>query len=414
MGDDREPPEPPAPGAAPDLVAEERAGRAGIQHPEQRPEDLRAGDALPADHPRPDDADEDMPRVRLTRRTVVLGLVSIGAIVAFLYFVLPQIAGLDETWHRVDQGDPWWLLLAALFSALSFGGYVLLFHHVYRVGSAAARVGVAESYQITMAALAATRLFAAGGAGGIALTAWALRRAGMRPRTVADRTVAFLVLTYAVYAAALVVFGLALGWGLLPGPSPWTLTVLPAGLAIVAMGLTLLLGLTPTDLERRVGRWSSGGGRLARLWQRVAALPATMSAGVRIVLHEVRARDPAVLGAVLYWAFNIAVLWAAFRAFGSSPPLGVLVMGYFLGMLGNLLPLPGGVGGVDGGMIGAFLAFGVDDGLAVVAVLTYRAFAFWLPTLPGALAYLQLRRTVARWREERRAGSAPQPAPAQV
>jgi uncharacterized protein (TIRG00374 family) len=70
-------------------------------------------------------------------------------------------------------------------------------------------------------------------------------------------------------------------------------------------------------------------------------------------------------------------------------------------MLGNLLPLPGGVGGVDGGMIGAFIGFGVDDGLAVVAVLTYRAFAFWLPTIPGAIAFFQLRRTVARWREER-------------
>ena len=65
-------------------------------------------------------------------------------------------------------------------------------------------------------------------------------------------------------------------------------------------------------------------------------------------------------------------------------------------MLGNLLPLPGGVGGVDGGMIGAFAAFGVDFGLAAVAVLTYRGFAFWLPTIPGAIAYFQLRKTVAR------------------
>jgi uncharacterized protein (TIRG00374 family) len=76
----------------------------------------------------------------------------------------------------------------------------------------------------------------------------------------------------------------------------------------------------------------------------------------------------------------------------------VIVMGYFVGMLGNLLPLPGGVGGVDGGMIGAFTAFGVSVELSVVAVLAYRAFAFWLPTLPGAIAYFQLRRTVHRWR----------------
>jgi uncharacterized protein (TIRG00374 family) len=143
------------------------------------------------------------------------------------------------------------------------------------------------------------------------------------------------------------------------------------------------------------------------VWRWLLTVPATISAGVRIVVREVRDRDPAILGAVSYWGFNIAVLWASFRAFGDSPTLAVLVLGYFVGMLGNLLPLPGGVGGVDGGMIGAFIAFGsVDSGLVVVAVLTYRAFAFWLPTIPGAVAYFQLRRTVARWREERRAAGA--------
>jgi uncharacterized protein (TIRG00374 family) len=129
-----------------------------------------------------------------------------------------------------------------------------------------------------------------------------------------------------------------------------------------------------------------------------------MSAGVRHSIDHVRDRNPATLGAFAYWAFNIAVLWASFRAFGEAPPWSVIVMGYFVGMLGNLLPLPGGVGGVDGGMIGAFIGFGVDGGLAVVAVLTYRAFAFWLPTVPGAIAFFQLRRTVARWREERGSG----------
>ena len=81
----------------------------------------------------------------------------------------------------------------------------------------------------------------------------------------------------------------------------------------------------------------------------------------------------------------------------------MLVVGYFVGLLGNLLPLPGGVGGVDGGMIGAFVAFGEPTGLTVVAVLAYRGFAFYLPTLPGAIAYLTLRRTVAHWKEERAA-----------
>ena len=102
-----------------------------------------------------------------------------------------------------------------------------------------------------------------------------------------------------------------------------------------------------------------------------------------------------------------------FHAFGSPPPFTVIWMAYFVGMLGNLLPLPGGLGGVEGGMIGAFAAFNVPLNLAVVAVLSYRAISFWLPTLPGVVAYFQLRRTVARWRPSnpprQRAPSGPDP-----
>ena len=359
-------------------------------------EELRRGVA-----PHTHDEDEDWPRQQMGRRNLLLGICCIAAVAAFLYFVLPQLAGLDETWSRIESGDPWWLALAALFTVLSFGGYVVVFQAIY-ARACARRIGLRESYQITMAGLAATRVFAAGGAGGIALTAWAMRRAGMPPREVADRSVAFLALTYAFYMAALVVCGFGLRWGVFSGPSPWGVTVVPAVFGLVAFAAFLLMALTPTDLSRRLEGVARRKGGLARLAQRAAELPAAASAGVRIAIELVRRRDVAVLGTVAYWGFNIAVLWASFRAFGEAPPLAVLIQGYFVGMLGNLLPLPGGVGGVDGATIGAFLAFGVDDGLAVVAVLTYRAFAFWLPTLPGAIAYFQLRKTVARWREERR------------
>jgi uncharacterized protein (TIRG00374 family) len=153
----------------------------------------------------------------------------------------------------------------------------------------------------------------------------------------------------------------------------------------------------PTDLQRRLGGWASSHGRLARFAQTAANLPAAASAGMRDALVHLRSRDPALLGAIVFWAAQILVLWAAFRAFGASPPPAVLVQAFFVGMLGNLLPMPGGVGGVEGGMIASFVAFGVDGGLAVVAVLVYRAFTFWLPLIPGVIAYFQLRRTVEQW-----------------
>jgi putative heme transporter len=111
-------------------------------------------------------------------------------------------------------------------------------------------------------------------------------------------------------------------------------------------------------------------------------------------IDMVRRRDRSLLGALAYWGFDIGALWASFHAFGHSPPGAVLVVGYFVGTLGNTLPLPGGVGGVEGGMIGAFLAFGVRSELAVLAVLSYRTVSYWLPALPGAVAYRQLRREI--------------------
>jgi uncharacterized protein (TIRG00374 family) len=162
----------------------------------------------------------------------------------------------------------------------------------------------------------------------------------------------------------------------------------------------LAMSLLPEDLGRLAGRWTGGSGKRATLARRIAAAPATLATGVRTAISLVRSRDPALLGAVGWWVFDIAVLWACFHAFGASPPKGVIVMSYFVGMIGNTLPLPGGIGGVDGGMIGAFTAFGVPVQVTIVSVLAYRVFAFWLPTLPGAIAYLQLRRTVQRWRAE--------------
>jgi uncharacterized protein (TIRG00374 family) len=353
-----------------------------------------------------EDLDEDMPSARLSRRHWLLFGLFVLLSLAFLYFFLPQLAGLDNTWTRIREGDPVWLGVAVVLEACAWMGYVLLFRTVFVRGES--KVDWKESFQITMAALAATRLFNAAGAGGIALTAWALRRSGMERRTVACRMVAFLCLLYIVYMLALIVFGLGLHFGLFNGPDPIAVTIVPAGLAAAAVAIFLAISLVPSDFERVVARW--GGGhrrtRLVRLAERLATAPASVATGVRTAIMLVRERRLGVLGAVMWWGFDICVLWACFHAFGDDPPyFAVIVMAYFVGMLGNLLPLPGGIGGVDGGMIGAFILFDVDKSYALVAVLSYRAFAFWLPTIPGAVAYLALRRTVARWREERKAGA---------
>jgi uncharacterized protein (TIRG00374 family) len=343
--------------------------------------------------------DEEMPKMGITReRAVLFGLFVVSAI-AFLYFVLPQLGDVKDTWGKLDQGDPIWLAVAFGLQLAATASYIAVFQGVHVPPGYPIRFR--ESYQITMAGLAATRLFAAGGAGGVALTAWALRRSGMPRREVAERMIAFLVLTYAVYMLALIVCGFGLRYGIFPGSAPYGVTMIPAYIALVAIAIFLAITFLPADLSRRLSAWRPKTSRLGRVLRFLASGPERLGGGTRFALHLVRHPDWALLGTLGWWGFNIAVLWASCKAFGHAPPIAVVIQAYFVGLLANLLPLPGGIGGVDGGMIGALIAFDVDPGVAVVAVLVYRGFAFWLPTLPGAIAYLQLRRTVARWRQER-------------
>lgn len=346
---------------------------------------------------------EDMPRIRVTRRRAVGFALFILAAVAFLYLVLPNLPGVGAV-HEIEHGDKWWIAVGVVLETLSFAGYVVLFRAVLLRGRES--IGWAASYEITMAGVAATRLFAAAGAGGVALTAWALRRSGMEPRLVASRMVAFMVLLYVIYAGSLLIDGIGLGTGVFPGGGSFAITIVPAIIATVLFAIVGSVALLPGDAERRLGRWASGSGRLAHWVARAVTIPALGASGVRTAIGLVRSRDPRLLGAVAWWGFDISVLWAMFHAFGSPPSFTVIWMAYFVGMLGNLLPLPGGLGGVEGGMIGSLAAFGVDLNLAVLAVLAYRAISFWLPTPLGVVAYLQLRRTVSHWREEQSLPSA--------
>jgi uncharacterized membrane protein YbhN (UPF0104 family) len=228
----------------------------------------------------------------------------------------------------------------------------------------------------------------------------------MPRRETACRMVAFLVLLYAVYMFALVLDGILLRTGLLNGVNPAGLTIVPAALAGAAIAVFLLIALIPEDIERRLAAFARGY-RFARHAQRLASGPATLATGTRTAISFVR--DPsrgglAVLGAIGFWAANIAILWAAFHAYGAEVPLGVVVQGFFIGMVANLFPFaPAGVGAVDAGMIGTFVLFDVPAGEVFAAVLTYRLIAFWLPIPPGIVAFLQLRKTVARWEAQRAA-----------
>lgn len=313
-----------------------------------------------------------------SRKRIIWTLVVASLVLVAFYFLVPKLLGLRQLPEVLSRAEPKWLALALILTVISYAAYVSLLH--WMIGGLSWPV----SYQITVAGLAATLLVSSGGLGGILLTYWALRSLKLGRRESSSRIFAFLVILYSVYMISLIVFGILLRAGLIPGASDFGLTVIPALVAGFVVVTVLALALFPPE--------PGGQGWLAR-----AASAA--SVGVRRVLEL--ARNPYTLlvglgGALLFWAAQIAVLWASLEAFGLSTPVGPLVQGFFVGMVANLFPLtPGGIGAVDGGLIGTLVLFNQPAAEAFAGVLTFRVLTFWLVIPLGLIAFFQLRRNLS-------------------
>jgi uncharacterized protein (TIRG00374 family) len=322
--------------------------------------------------PPPEPLPRELEPPRLRRR--VLQVVALLVVLGLIAWLAP---GLGEVRQRLEHARPGWLALAVLLELLSCLSYVLMFKPIF-----CPRMSWRTSYELGMSELAVGSIVPASGASGLALGAWALRKGGMAVDDIARRTVAFFVIKSGVNFVAVVVVGLLMWLGVGPERSA-LLTLLPAALAalvLAAVPLISLLGGRPVSAEHRWRRW-------------LAFATMALGDGVREAGRILRRRDWRVLvGSIGYWAFDNAVLWACFHAFGESPPITLVLMGYLIGQLGGLLPLPGGVGGIDAGLIGTLIVYGLPAAAVAAAVLAYRVILFWLPLLLGGHAFAQLRK----------------------
>jgi uncharacterized membrane protein YbhN (UPF0104 family) len=319
---------------------------------------------------------------RTLRRRAGLALAALGVLVATVAFA----PGLGEVRDRLAGADPGWLVVAVAFEGLSFACYVLMFGPIFCVGLPWRR-----SWQIGGAELAMGSLVPASGIGGLALGAWILHRGGMDAERIAHRSVAFFLIKSGVNFLAVAVIGTAMALGLGPDLSLW-LTAFPAAMAALVIVAVVLVGrLDP-------GPRLPGGAPRARRGLR--ATRRALTTGARESFHLLRSGDLRIIGgAVGYWAFDNAVLWASFQALGLSPPITVILIGYLIGQMGGLLPLPGGVGGIDAGLIGTLIVYGTPVAGTAAAVLGYRVILFWLPLIAGAIAFETLRRDMPGPRE---------------
>jgi uncharacterized protein (TIRG00374 family) len=312
---------------------------------------------------------------RLLRRTL-----QVAAALGLLILIILLAPGLGEVRTKLAGADPTWIAIAIAFELMSCTCYMLMFRPIF-----CAHMPWRTSWEISWSSLGMGSIVPASGAAGLALGAWILHEGGMPADRIARRSVAFFLIKSSINFAAVVVIGTLLALGVLgPDLSPW-LTVVPASAAALVIGLVLMVP--------RLGPGKEPPPDASRLRRLISKARRAVIDGVGEAVQLVRARDWQVLaGSFGYWAFDNAVLWATFKAFGSSPAVTIILMGYLIGQLGGLLPIPGGIGGIDGGLFGTLVAYGTPAATTAAAVLAYRVILFWVPLIIGATAFTSLRR----------------------
>jgi uncharacterized membrane protein YbhN (UPF0104 family) len=321
---------------------------------------------------------------RVRRRLIELALVV--AVVVVVVLVGPGLGSLRKTLSHASGG---WVAAGVGCELLSALCYIVVFRTVF-----CRRMSWRLSYQIGMAEQGANSVLSVSGAGGLALGAWALHRGGMSTEHIARRTVAFFILTSLANVGGVVLFAVLYAVGILENnPNP-TLTYTFGVLAAIVIAFVLAL---PSLLKAKAPEHDPTSGKLAVVmrWARYS-----LDQGIRDGIVLLRQRPIGVLvGSIGFMAFDIAVLGVCFRAFGHSPPLGVLVLGYLIGQLGGNIPVPGGIGGVDAGLVATFALYNQPLAPTTAAVLVYHAIALWVPALLGSVAFVQLRGTLRREHE---------------
>jgi uncharacterized protein (TIRG00374 family) len=324
----------------------------------------------------------------LSSRKLRTQLLLLAAILLTGVAIVTLLPGLAALRTRLSHAQPGWIVAGAALKVLSSLGYVVVFRVVF-----GRRMSRRVSYQIGMSEVGANAVVPTGGAGGLALGAWALKRGGMPTPEIARRTVAFFLLTSVANVAGVVLIGAALGLQVLAGEKDLALTLLPATIAALGIAGSLLAGRCAARLHRRLEHTDPA--EPARRETLVLRSLAAIADGVNDAVALLRDGDAWLLGGILaYLLFDILILWATFHAFGAAPPLAILALAYLIGELGGLIPVPGGIGGVDAGLVGTLVLYDVPITAATSAVLAYRAIILWIPAILGSAAFLSLRRTV--------------------
>jgi uncharacterized membrane protein YbhN (UPF0104 family) len=319
-----------------------------------------------------DDAAE---RGRQLRR----GIVGLAILAVLIVTLLAAVPGLDGVTDELERARVPWVVAAIGLEILSCVGFILAFQLVF------SRAPLRFAARLALAEIGFGAAVSVGGAGGAALGVWVLRMRGVPAKRAVERSAVLFLLTSAVNVIVLIFFGAGLATGILPGSGNPLLSVVPAaaGAAVLCFFLAL-------------PRWAAGAAHRrddsGRLAATLLGLADSITATKRILLTP----NWRLSGAFAYLLCDISVMWACFHALGHPPPVAGIVLAYQIGYLANIIPVPGGLGVLDGGLVGMLTLYGTNVTTATAVVLTYHAIALWIPALWGTLAYTLLRRSMTQ------------------
>jgi uncharacterized membrane protein YbhN (UPF0104 family) len=301
-------------------------------------------------------------------------VLTIAVLLAALISLLLAVPGLQGIASDVSHLNGAWLTLAVTLELASCASFVVVFRHFFK------GVPARPARELAWTEMGSGALLPGGGVGSLAVGGWLLHLAGMPTRKIVRNSSGLFFLTSAVNVAALIGGGALLASGLSSGRHD----LLRVGVPMLAGSLALGTVLAAARLSQRRGRVfaeSSWAGQLV--------------GGIREAERALRHPSWRLSGAIGYLGFDIAVLWATLNGVGYNPPLAVLILGYIIGYLANLIPLPGAVGVLEGGLVGTLVLYGAPITEATAGVLVYHAVAFWIPSIGGLFGYRRLRRNLS-------------------
>jgi uncharacterized membrane protein YbhN (UPF0104 family) len=299
-------------------------------------------------------------------RAVRRQLATLVLLVGLTGALLLAVPGLDPVVREIEGMSLGWVLVAAAFELASCLSFVVLFRMLFEIDDAR------DARELAWTSLGAAALLPAGGIGGLAIGAWALSLTGAATAWVVRRSTALFLLTSAVNVVT--VIPAALIWSAHRGGHGDAVLPLLGACALLTLAAFVARRAAPAPRGDRPVWLGHIGVGVHDAWR---------------ILLAPRWR---LAGALGYLWFDIAALWAVFAATGHVPPAAALVLGYLIGQLANVLPVPGGIGVLDAGLAAALVLYGADPAAAVAAVLVYHALVSWIPGVGGLLAFASLRR----------------------